>query len=156
VPSGIVHAQCTFILAVPAFGLAYGASNEHIATAAACGLGCLLGIPLTPDLDQETLNSSEHAIVKWTFGLGFLWVMFWYPYARLCKHRSPLSHWPVLGTLGRLLYLTIPAGIAFSLGWKPPQVSQVLLLWGVGGLMLSDTGHWLLDAIYGEKRRRRR
>ena len=77
-PSGVVHAQCSFILAVPAFGLAYGASDDQIASGAACALGCLLGILLTPDLDQESISSSEYALVKWTLGLGFLWMMFWY------------------------------------------------------------------------------
>ena len=156
VPSGVVHAQYSLILAVPAFGLAYGASNDQVASGVACALGCLLGIPLTPDLDQESISSSEYAIVKWTLGLGFLWMMFWYPYARLCKHRSPLSHWPLLGTIGRLLYLTISLSGATYLGWQPPQVPQSLVLWTILGLIISDTAHWVLDTKYGDRSRRNR
>jgi uncharacterized metal-binding protein len=141
-------------LAVPCFAFAYGISGNHLPTAAACALGCVLGVPLTPDLDQEGLNSSEHSIIKWTFGLGFIWVMLWYPYARLCKHRSPLSHWPLLGTLGRLLYMTVFVGIAVALGWKIPPLPTALLSWGLGGLALSDGAHWLLDSTLGDRRRR--
>ncbi len=88
-PSGLVHAQCTLILTPSAYALAYGATSDHV-IGVACALGCLLGIPLTPDLDQESISSSEYWLIKWTLGLGFLWAMLWYPYARLCKHRSAL------------------------------------------------------------------
>ena len=73
-PSGKVHAQCSLVLAVPAFGLVAGATGDNVA-AGACALGCLLGIMLTPDLDQEGLSSSENALIKYTLGLGFLWAM---------------------------------------------------------------------------------
>ncbi|HEX8834701.1 MAG TPA: hypothetical protein VF719_10895, partial [Abditibacteriaceae bacterium] len=70
-PSGIVHAQCSLILAAPAFGLAYGLTNNHLVSGVACAFGCVFGIMLTPDLDQETISSSEYSLVKWTMGLGF-------------------------------------------------------------------------------------
>lgn len=157
-PSGKVHAQCSLVLAAPTFGFVAGATSDY-AAAGACALGCLLGIMLTPDLDQETLSSSEHAFIKYTLGLGFLWTMLWYPYARLIKHRSPFSHFPILGTAGRLLYLLLLLLIPSFWGWHliaPPPETIRLLLFALGGLALSDAAHWLLDTRFpnlGKKRR---
>jgi uncharacterized metal-binding protein len=110
---------------------------------------------LTPDLDQERISSSEYTLVKWTLGLGFLWMMVWYPYARLCKHRSPLSHWPLIGTAGRLLYIGLVVATAVALGWEAPRLPLESVLWAIGGLVLSDTMHWLLDWKFGDSPRRR-
>lgn len=143
------------MLAVPAFAFAYGASADQLGSGLACAAGCIAGIPLTPDLDQETISSSEYSIIKWTMGLGFLWAMLWYPYARLLKHRSPLSHWPLLGTAGRLFYLGLFVAVAMALGWTLPQWPLDLIGWGIGGLVLSDTAHWLLDWKFGDSPRRR-
>jgi uncharacterized metal-binding protein len=155
-PSGVVHAQCSLVLAVPAFAVAYVASQQQVDSGLACAVGCLAGTLLTPDLDQETISRSEYTLIKWTMGLGFLWAMLWYPYARLCKHRSALSHWPLLGTCGRLLYLGIFVGLALYWGWTPPPLPQALLWWGALGLMISDTAHWALDMWSGERPRRKR
>ena len=158
-PSGKVHAQCSLVLAVPSFGTVLGATSDF-AAAGACALGCLIGIAMTPDLDQETLSSSEHAFIKYTLGLGFLWAMLWYPYARLIKHRSPFSHFPILGTAGRLLYLFLLILIPSYWGWHlitlPPETVR-LLLFALGGLIVSDAAHWFLDTRLpnlGKKRRR--
>lgn len=160
-PSGIVHAKTTLFLTLPCAALAYGASaalspREAMLNAGAAALGCLAGIPLTPDLDQETLSTSEYWLIKATLGLGFLWTMLWYPYARLCKHRSPLSHWPILGTVGRLAYVAIFVAIAMILGWQPPSPPQIPMLCGLVGLLISDSAHWALDTKFGDKPRRKR
>lgn len=153
-PSGKVHAQCTLLLTVPAAiaGFKWGGEAAALASTA----GCLLGLPLTPDLDQEGLSSSENWIIKWTLGLGFLWVMLWYPYARLFKHRSFFSHFPVVSTLIRLAYLAIFVAFALGLGWKPPLVRPEIALAAVAGLMLSDAAHWFLDMRLGDRPQRRR
>jgi len=158
-PSGRVHAKCSAVLAIPACFMTLGATGSWI-SGLACGLGCLSGIALTPDLDQEGLSNSEYWLIKWTMGLGFLWTMLWYPYARLCKHRSLLSHFPVLSTAGRLLYLAIFPAVAIAFGWTPPSpdwlVYQSPALWAIGGLVVSDVAHWALDTRFGDSSRRRR
>ena len=157
-PSGKVHAQCSLVLAAPAYGLTAGATGDHV-IGAACALGCLLGIMITPDLDQQGLSSSENALIKYTMGLGFLWAMLWYPYARLIKHRSPLSHFPSLGTAGRLLYLGLWLLVPSYWGWhliKIPPETLRLMCWVVGGLALSDAAHWLLDTKFGDVGKKRR
>jgi uncharacterized metal-binding protein len=153
-PSGKVHAKCSAILAVPAAFIPLGATADW-RLAVAGGLGCLAGIALTPDLDQEGLSSSEYWLIKWTMGLGFLWTMLWYPYARLCKHRSILSHFPFIGTAGRLAYMGLFVGIAKYFGWTPPQWPLPWLAWALAGLLLSDIAHWALDTRFGDRNKRR-
>ena len=149
-PSGKVHASCSAVLAIPACFLTLGYSGNWT-NALACGAGCLAGIALTPDLDQEGLSSSEYWIIKYSMGLGFLWTMFWYPYARLLKHRSALSHFPFVGTAGRLLYLAIIPFLAiYFLGWKPPRVPLALVMLFVAGLAASDILHWVMDVRFGD------
>jgi uncharacterized metal-binding protein len=156
--SGRIHAACSVALAAVSYGVIASTSNDFRA-ATACGAGCLLGILMTPDLDQEGLSSSENAVIKWTMGLGFLWLMLWYPYARLIKHRSPISHFPILGTFGRLLYLFVAAAIPAYFGYRlkaPPDAFWPLFWWGVAGLALSDTGHYVFDLKWRDSPRRRR
>jgi uncharacterized metal-binding protein len=154
-PSGRVHAAASAVLSVPLSGFIFGATANS-SLAMAIGGGCLAGILLTPDLDQETISSSEYSLIKYTLGLGFLWAMLWYPYARLCRHRSPLSHWPVLGTAGRLLYICLPlAAYQYFTGWQMPKQWLPLLPFAVAGLALSDALHFVFDWRWGDAPRRR-
>lgn len=141
--TGKQHAKASLILAIPA-GVGVGLINP-LAGAAAC-VGCLLGIPIGPDLDQEGISAAEWKIIKWTLGLGFLWLMFWWPYALIHSHRG-VSHIPIVGTLGRLLYMAILLIIIWLiLGCKPLPVIDPWLLKGlVAGLILSDILHWVMD-----------
>ena len=167
-PSGATHAKWSAVLAVPCFGAGYLLTRDPV-VGGACAAGCLLGIPMTPDLDQEGLSAAEHRIVKYTLGLGFLWAMVWYPYARICPHRGALSHWPLLGTAGRLLYLALYVGLLAAVGayfdwWAWPQASAPswlspespgarAALWALVGLVVSDTAHWAADMTESPARR---
>ena len=160
-PSGIVHAQASAFLSLPCAALAYGAAanlppREAAIHAGAAALGCLAGIPLSPDLDQEGLSSAESWIIKATFGLGFLWAMLWYPYARLVPHRSWVSHAPLVGTTGRLAYMGLFVAVAMAAGWKPPLVPLAWVGWAVCGLAISDSAHWFMDTKLPRRSRRRR
>lgn len=112
-------------------------------------LGCLSGIILTPDLDQEGINCTEWQIVKKSAGLGFLWLMFWYPYAMIIPHRHFLSHFPVISTLIRLIYvLFIPFVLSVYFGYTNvwytllPHIGYFFM-----GLCVSDTLHYLADIL---------
>ncbi len=92
--SGRQHDRATWTLGLP-FALLWwpwlGPSG-----AISAGLGFLIGgLLLSPDLDTRS-----NATRRW----GPLRLLWW-PYRRLLRHRSLLSHTPLIGTAGRLLYL---------------------------------------------------
>lgn len=71
------------------------------------------------------------------------WMGWWAIYGALHKHRGS-SHWPVFGTVVRVLWL-FPAWFALwhinfflSLPWTTFLAAFV-------GLAISDLGHWLRD-----------
>lgn len=158
-PSGQVHAACSIGLSAVCYGTALAFSGDSV-LALSCATGCVLGILLTPDLDQKTLSSSENSLVRYTLGLGFLWVMLWYPYASLIPHRSPLSHAPILGTFGRLLYLALLLAIpAWIWRWDFSQISPQtweIAVYTVIGLAVSDFGHFVFDVTWSRIRPKRR
>lgn len=42
--------------------------------------------------------------------------VFWIPYQKWCKHRSFWSHGPIVGTLGRLIYVGLGLGMLVGVG----------------------------------------
>lgn len=155
--SGKVHNAASAVLALP-LGIALAVLREPVEGIGAA-LGCLSGIVLTPDLDQVGISISEWGMVKKLGPLGFLWMALWYFYARVIPHRSPLSHWPILGTALRLVYcLALLVAIWIILG-RPvlpqmPAWGWVFLRGWLRGLVVSDTGHWVLDLCPKKKRKR--
>jgi uncharacterized metal-binding protein len=112
--SGRAHDRATTLLALP-FGLLWApALGPHgLVTAAVAFL--LGGLWLSPDLDTRS-----RVTARW----GPL-AVFWWPYRRFLRHRSLLSHSPLLGTAGRLAWLAglIVAAclLLMPLGAPPPQ-----------------------------------
>jgi uncharacterized metal-binding protein len=94
--SGRAHDRATTLLALP-FGLLWGPGLGAAGIAVASLAFLLGGLWLSPDLD--TLS---RATARW----GPLRLLWW-PYRRLLRHRSLLSHSPLLGSAGRLAYLLI-------------------------------------------------
>ena len=112
---GKTHATATTALVFPvAMTSMLLMPHDPLSGAIIGGLGCLTGLIIDPDLDIENITRSEWQVIKRFWIFGMLWVVFWYPYARAIPHRSPLSHWPLLGTAGRVLYLLL--WVAF---WYP-------------------------------------
>ena len=147
-PSGIIHTKASLLTSIPCFAAGYLVSQDLL-SATACFGGCLLGILITPDLDQESISTSEYKLVKWTLGLGYFWTMLWFPYALMFKHRSFFSHFPIVSTLLRIGYICVFLGFFHSLGMSFPQPSWTVMLWTVIGLMVSDTLHWFMDLVSG-------
>lgn len=121
-------------------------------------IGALGGLFLTPDLDVDVGSDSDVEVREISpLGENFWWI-YWYPYRKLMPHRSPLSHWPVVGTLGRLFYLSILYWIALITAYflnstwfgLLQQVGLGLLGFSyfhifVVGLASADTLHFLMD-----------
>lgn len=136
-------------------------------------VGHLLGLVLTPDIDVDNGSRANYHTRK--LGLGFLFQIFFKPYAMAYKHRSNASHLPLFSTLWRLFYLLVPfivllnknqptSKLRLALYAVPAQFIAVLFwlplfwLWlhggvtawlcvsyGVLGLVMSDTLHWIWD-----------
>lgn len=150
--SGEVHLRVTLFLA-PVAGVTTFLVTGSPALALWSTVGCLAGVLLTPDLDQESINYVEWMLIRVTLGLGYLWLAFWGPYSTLLRHRSWVSHGPLIGTLGRILYIQGGLYVLEVLGLVHPLprlqelVRHPAFLAAVGGLALSDLGHWLFDYL---------
>ena len=118
--SGSSHDQGTWWLALP-FGLLWWPVLGWSGSATAALAFLIGGLWLSPDLDT---------ISKPTRRWGPL-ALLWWPYRQLLRHRSLLSHGPLLGTLGRLAYLGAMAlALAgFLAPWGGPSPPE-LLRWG--------------------------
>ena len=92
--SGRAHDRATTLLALP-FGLLWGPGLGVPGVAVASLAFLLGGLWLSPDLD-----TTSRVTARW----GPLHRLWW-PYHRLLRHRSLLSHSPLLGSAGRLAYL---------------------------------------------------
>lgn len=110
------------------------------------GLGLALGVILSPDLDVNDGYIGLYVLRKLHLP-WMLWRGFWWPYSMLVPHRSPISHWPILGTAIRIVYLGLPIAIiklvffhAMPLHLIQGEVTDILI-----GLLWSDTMHFILD-----------
>jgi uncharacterized metal-binding protein len=165
--SGENHIKATVLIALPTGVLAAVGGAGWLA-GAACSLGCLAGVILSPDLDVEHRTRSEYLIYRYLGRfLGAAWFAFWWPYARLIPHRHPISHWPVMGTLIRVLYLYFAGGAVWFAAawvitgrgaWMPltQWLGNINFIWGLLGLAAADTLHFIMDALPFWRQRSRR
>lgn len=154
--TGVQHAAASLVLS-PVTGLGVYAMTHNAQYAAIAAAACVAGIALTPDLDQEGLSKFEYKLIRYTLGIGFLWPAFWGLYSVLIPHRSPLSHWPLLGTSLRLCYMLILLYIIPGL--RPGVLNAVGADWfayAVLGLLISDIAHWIMDGFPGAGRKRKK
>ena len=96
--------------------------------------GCLAGVSIHPDLDQQEKASMKKP-----------WRMLWWPYGKIIPHRHPLSHAPILGTLGRVFYLGLLLYLLLAFANIKIEIDQQLITNIVIGLAIADTGHFLAD-----------
>lgn len=94
-PSGRTHDQITFICLPWVGALALLVTLNLGVTLCLCGGFLFSGLMFGPDLD---IYSKQYQ--RWG-PLKFIWL----PYQKVLRHRSWLSHGPVVGTVLRLLYL---------------------------------------------------
>lgn len=143
--AGKIHAVACLGLAIPAGMLALEFYGWRVGLAT--GLGCAVGVFLSPDLDLAGRTVSEALLWKLHPLIGFPFQAFWLPYSWLFTHRG-VSHWPLIGTATRLAYVAVwAAGLRLLLArpaipafWEWPWVWAA-----VAGLCVSDLAHWALD-----------
>jgi len=150
--SGKTHGRATLLLVAPvAIASVIIFPTDPLLAAVIGATGCATGLVIDPDLDIESITMSEWRMIKKLWIFGMLWVAFWYPYAMLIPHRSPLSHWPILGTAGRVSYLFVWVKItAVMFGCSLPILTivnqPVFMIWFFG-LAIADTAHFVMDVI---------
>ena len=162
-PNGKVHGAIGVTVAVTleiaGVGmLAMGAPVEW-GQLGALGVGLVLGILITPDMDIDHRTEEEKRFFEWpkkvlgkTLGtpvgwvLGTIWMLLWLPYAWIMPHRSKLSHWPVLGTLIRAGWLLV---LAWAAGYTPRVDGYSLLV--LAGWALQDMAHAIADKMIKSK-----
>jgi uncharacterized metal-binding protein len=157
VSNGRTHAIASSVLA--AGFLLSGGWQEAV--------GALTGVLLSPDLDVDRGFSGD-AYIRNRFGrvFEFGWDVFWYPYRKFAKHGSLISHGPIIGTTGRLLYLFVALLIFYfilKMIFPHLDVTQELVWWWetavryrrvIVGLAGSDFIHYMLDLLTTEHKQK--
>jgi uncharacterized metal-binding protein len=151
--NGRVHAVASVALAS---GFLIGGGGEP-------AIGALVGIMLSPDLDVDNGFSADRYIrnsVGHVFETG--WDIVWWPYRKAMKHGSFASHFPLVGTAGRIVYLWLIMvavylilsvffplmDIMYELTWWLEHVrARYPMLMGLAG---SDLIHYVLDKLTTE------
>lgn len=176
-PSGIEHAAMTRKALVP-IAVASGLLFYGYSEAAGLGLmtGGLLGLMITPDIDSPATSYEEQRIIHWNKPIGKTYSAFWSVYESLHPHRG-LSHWPIIGTAGRFLYLFIVlrlflyllGGFCYDL-WDSSCASYLMethplslliifpefFIWTFIGQCVPDTIHIIADRRSTARKRRGR
>ena len=163
--AGYVHKRASIILAI---GFLVGGILSFNPKIFLCSLGALIGIMMTPDWDVDNGFDGD----KWIrehLGIVFekIWDAFLYPYRRSMKHGSPLSHFPIIGTTGRIVYclfglIIFPCAIAWLGGFDLYNTLSKLYWSGLNeylvmvfiGLASSDIIHWGLDISTTEHKKK--
>lgn len=159
VASGRAHDLATWLLALP-FGLLWW-PWMGLAGSGWAALGFLVGgLYLSPDLDTRSRPYQRWGPLR----------LLWWPYRRLLPHRSVVSHAPLLGTAGRLLYsLGVVLGLSGLLSglggptplqclqgfWSLWQRHQGLTLAALAGVEASTWLHLIQDGDPMPRLRRR-
>jgi uncharacterized metal-binding protein len=149
--SGKVHAAASIALAG---GFLIGGAILKDPSCFEYAAGSLAGVLLSPDLDVDAKNLSYKFFRK--YKTETLWSALWHFYRRSIKHGSELSHFPIVGTLGRIVYMflfcvILPNVVLSWIGWNFWQEtswwsSLILSHWKVAlGLMGADFIHYILD-----------
>jgi uncharacterized metal-binding protein len=108
--SGAVHAEdsknLAYVGGLTSMVISYLTVTQNPIEAMLLGIaflgGSLSGILLSPDLDIDGKTYAEQDPL-----FGSLWYIIWWPYGKLISHRSFFSHFPIIGTFGRQLYLVL-------------------------------------------------
>jgi uncharacterized metal-binding protein len=105
--SGKNHDRITFWCLPLVAGLSFAITKAADRTGWTTLSFLFSGLMFGPDLD---IHSRQY--LRWGW---FRWL--WRPYQRSIRHRSPLSHGPIIGTVVRILYVGLWLGCMSLLYW---------------------------------------
>lgn len=126
-PSGRTHDRITLWTLPLAAGLALTVTRDAALTLLVCGGFLFSGLMLGPDLDVRSLHYKRWGWFRW----------IWIPYRGSLRHRSPLSHAPITGTVLRVVYLLLWVALFIfvsltianeigQLGWSWEDIAGVM------------------------------
>ncbi len=123
-PSGRTHDRITmWVLPIVVAITFWQTRNGNLTLLVAIGF-MLGGLLFGPDLDIHSVQYKRWGFLRW----------IWLPYQKKLRHRSFLSHGPVIGTTLRIVYFTlIVSVIAIILLLIAQKVGNVALSWQVLG-----------------------
>lgn len=140
--SGLVHTRANTVIALGVLIFV-----RPIETAILMASGCVLAIFVGPDNDLNGSNYSFYLVKKYLGKVPHaLWRAFWWPFQRVTPHRHFISHFPVVGTFLRFLYLFCPL-LLVILAIFPDFSSVFWIIPVFWGAVIVDTTHWAMDHI---------
>lgn len=96
-PSGRTHDRITFFCLIPLGILAVLFSRDAQLTLILLGGFLFSGLMFGPDLDIHSVQFNRWGWFKFV----------WLPYRKILRHRGIVSHGPIIGTVFRIIYLSI-------------------------------------------------
>jgi uncharacterized metal-binding protein len=156
--SGIVHRDSSLLLA-GSFILVGVFTLDQASIPYA--VGSILGIVCSPDWDVDKSFIGDTYVRRLGRPFEWLWDRFLHVYRVSLKHGSPLSHWPIIGTLGRIIYsyffiIFIPVFLyhfVFQPEWSLydvflKHIGVLVANWRIlVGLASSDFIHFIMDKV---------
>ncbi|MEH2358701.1 metal-binding protein [Nostoc sp.] len=94
-PSGRTHDRITMYALPFVVGVTFWQTRSSNATLLVAGGFLFGGLMFGPDLDIYSVQFQRWGFLRW----------IWLPYQKSLRHRSFLSHGPIIGTILRVLYL---------------------------------------------------
>lgn len=144
--SGKAHNTAS-VLVSPIVGVALLLTTRDPIGALMGAVGCVAGTLISPDLDQQVVvHSAQRTLITHVPVLGWWWLGLWDPYARAFPHRHALTHFPFIGTAGRVGYLWLwKWALESFITITSPVVTPTQQMCFVTGLIISDIIHWVMD-----------
>jgi uncharacterized metal-binding protein len=142
-PSGQTHDRITLWSLPLVVSLALAVTRNSMSVLLVCGGFLFGGLMLGPDLDIHSIHFKRWGWFRW----------IWIPYRGSMRHRSPLSHAPIVGTVLRVIYLgawlTVISFVSLAtvneiwqLRWTWADIRQI-----VGRSLQQYKGEWLMLAL---------
>lgn len=138
-PSGRTHDRITLWSLPVVAGFVFALSKSSHFTLLVCGAFLFSGLMFGPDLDIRSRQFRRWGWLRW----------LWLPYQKSVRHRSFLSHGPVVGTTLRLVFLGTWAGLLTILGlflvgqfWEVTWSWQMIFT-GIGRSLSHHRSAWL-------------
>jgi uncharacterized metal-binding protein len=113
-PSGRTHDSITLWTLPIVTSTAFGLTQSGYLALFVSGGYLFSGLMFGPDLDIHSQQYKRWGILRW----------IWLPYRKSMRHRSLFSHGFIVGTIGRLLYLTLWAMIFAGAGILVVSIAQ--------------------------------